>query len=484
MSFNLVVFHSEGGHKDKGLDLTNETNIMLESAKDNFENISVYTPSVLKSMGYHYHVKEYENTGLISCNPGQQYIGFCAWKPLILLLELEKMNDGDILVYKDINCTKIPIYKDFNNIRSNVQSYLNTVNFDVFVPRNHTGWVEPFSNKYFCKTNIIRELGEDHPFSYQYAGVCVFFICIRKSAISIQLLKEWLRACENEKWINGEKYGELYEGFKWSCPEQSILNVILANWVRYRIHDIPINFPNIYFHERNLNSIVTQIDMNYLQYLNHNTNTKPILLDNTNDIEINITKCQKYMNDKLFPIINRIGEELEGHIFCCDIFKNKQRNISLISSKYNSVLEIGFNSGFSAVLMLLSNPNIKLTCVDIGIHKYVIPCYNQLKEDFGNRIELIIGDSTVVLPNLINNHNKYELIHIDGCHEVDIAEKDIINTQLLSIPGKTVIIMDDLNISEYHYSLVQMWIKYINKFKYNEVDFPLFYCRWHDIILV
>ena len=133
-----------------------------------------------------------------------------------------------------------------------------------------------FQINIFCKTNIIRELGENHPFSYQYPGVCVFFMCIRKSYTSIQLLLDWLRACENEEWINGEQYGELIEGFCWSCPEQSILNVVLANWIRKRICNIPINFPQIYFHERDTDKKVTGIDMSYLNYLHDdNTNSQP-----------------------------------------------------------------------------------------------------------------------------------------------------------------------------------------------------------------
>jgi hypothetical protein len=240
---------------------------MVESAKHEVDNIAVYSPRILKSLGYEKYVKEYENTGLVSCNPGQQYMGFSAWKPLIMLLELEKMKDGDILVYKDVNCTKMPCYKDFGNFRNKVHSYLQHVGFDFFVPRNHEGWNEPFSNKYFCKTNVIRELGEDHPFSYEYAGVCVFFMCVRKSKVSVELLTDWLHACEHEEWINGEQYGELYEGFNWSCPEQSILNVVLANWIRKRKYDIPVNFPQLIFAERDLNRPYTNIDMRYLNFL-------------------------------------------------------------------------------------------------------------------------------------------------------------------------------------------------------------------------
>jgi hypothetical protein len=249
------------------------------------------------------------------------------------------------------------------------------------------------------------------------------------------------------------------------------------------------------FDNRDLNQTRTNMDMSYLKYLSEPdiSVTVPIITNipmTTTDVNIdtimqNILTCKNYINDFLNPIILSFRCEIEGNIFSCpELFMNKQKNISLISTKYNSVLEIGFNTGFSALLMLISNPNLKITCVDIGIHPYVLPCYYQLKSVFGDRIELIIGDSTIILPQLIEKSCHYELIHIDGSHEVEIAEKDIINTKKLSIPGKTIIIMDDMNLSEYHYSLVQTWIKYVNLYKYKEVDFPLFYCRWHDVILV
>jgi len=264
---NLVLFYSEGGDKDNGLPLTTEKDIMFESAKNAVDNISVYNPTILKNMGYEYHVKEREKAGLASCNPGVQSIGFFAWKPLIMLLELEKMNDGDILVYRDVNCTKIEVYKNYDNFRENVEGFINYVNFDFFVSRCHEGWVEPFSHKFFCKTNTIRELGENHPFSYNYPMIWAGFICVRKSDISIKLLKDWLHACENEEWINGEQYGELQDGFVWSCSEQSLLSLIISNWIRKRVHNIPINYPQVVFAERDLNRGYSNIDMRYLEYL-------------------------------------------------------------------------------------------------------------------------------------------------------------------------------------------------------------------------
>ena len=62
-------------------------------------------------------------------------------------------------------------------------------------------------------------------------------------------------------------------------------------------------------------------------------------------------------------------------------------------------MEIGFNSGFSTLLMLISNPNIHITCYDLGEHKYTIPCYQKLREIFKDRINIIIEDSRETLPS-------------------------------------------------------------------------------------
>jgi len=108
------------------------------------------------------------------------------------------------------------------------------------------------------------------------------------------------------------------------------------------------------------------------------------------------------------PIINNCGELLEGNIFTyhnttiyADLFIDKVKNISnlVLNKNIKNVMEIGFNSGFSTLLMLISNPNIKITCYDLGEHKYTIPCYELLKEIFKDRINIIIGDSTKTLNN-------------------------------------------------------------------------------------
>ena len=260
---NLVIFHSEGEPYDKGLNITEAKNIIKEIAKEHVDNIIIYTPRILRKMNYNYYVSENKNKGCYR-NPGGKDVGFLAWKPLICLLELEKMNDGDILVYRDCNCIKYPILKEYENFRENVKMFLNHCNFDFFISREDN----KMKLRNFCKTSVIRELGENHPFVYEFpllfGGLILIF---KKTDISLKFLQEWLKACENKDWINGQVHGKLDRKFKWHTAEQAILGVIIANWVRKRKYDIPVNYPNLMFSYRNLNKQVIPTNYKYLELL-------------------------------------------------------------------------------------------------------------------------------------------------------------------------------------------------------------------------
>ena len=163
---------------------------------------------------------------------------------------------------------------------------------------------------------------------------------------------------------------------------------------------------------------------------------------NEEQMNTTIDTTKKYINDVLLPIVHACHEDLEGHLFMCDNFINKVKNLTTLVSntKNKQVMEIGFNAGFSAALILFSNPDVHLTCVDLGFHRYVLPCYQKMKETFGDRIEMIIGDSTLTLPFLMNK--QYDLIHIDGGHTHEVALSDVQNSYRLS-KNETILIMDD-----------------------------------------
>jgi hypothetical protein len=113
-----------------------------------------------------------------------------------------------------------------------------------------------------------------------------------------------------------------------------------------------------------------------------------------------------------------------------------------------SVLEVGFNAGHSALLILSSNPHIKYVGVDIGEHSYTKEAGRILLNHFGNRFKLIIGDSTDILPILKLDKLKFEVIHIDGGHSRDQCLSDLRNATNLLIEESGQILLDDIKGSE------------------------------------
>lgn len=214
-------------------------------------------------------------------------------------------------------------------------------------------------------------------------------------------------------------------------------------------------------------------------------NYMTIFLNNIKDFTINnnINEAKAYIDNNLLPIINNCKELLEGNIFTIHNttkFKDlgiylKPKNISnlVLNKNIKNVMEIGFNSGFSTLLMLISNPNLHVNCFDLGEHKYTIPCYEKLKETFGDRINITIGDSTKTLQNINDN---YDLIHIDGGHSTKVADSDIINSYRLSKQG-TILIMDDYDFPNLH----NLWDSYIIKYNLKKLDINVYNSPHHDI---
>ena len=250
VKYKLICFYSEGPPNDNGLSLAHNKELMTNLAKDHFDEIIWYTPKKLKEMGYDYFVKERE-AGLVK-NPGMCKIGNCAWRPLIMLLELEKMEKGDILVYRDCNVKKYSFQhkpEQYKQLRQIIDYCLKTCNFDFFVPRESPHLLL----QSYVKTNIIRELGDNNAFTYKFPLHFSGLLTIaRKSPISIQLLTEWKQACEKEEWMDGKTYGPLYSNFRWFTPEQGILCVIISNWIRKRKFNIPPDYPKIQFKSRDI----------------------------------------------------------------------------------------------------------------------------------------------------------------------------------------------------------------------------------------
>ena len=170
-------------------------------------------------------------------------------------------------------------------------------------------------------------------------------------------------------------------------------------------------------------------------------------------------KTKEFIQTYLQPII-----DLEHDVMVPNILWRESEFIHwekiMRESGIKNILEIGFGAGFSTVFMLISNPEVKITCVDECFHRYSYACYEKIKEIFGeNRIQFYLGNSNTILPIL---KETYDLIHYDGCDGLEITEKDIIYTFPL-IKENTYFIF-----SKYHLS--ELWKKYSREFQLKKID--------------
>ena len=161
---------------------------------------------------------------------------------------------------------------------------------------------------------------------------------------------------------------------------------------------------------------------------------------------------------ELLKIIKAVGEPLEGNIFyqhldpnpkeqLLEQFLPKRAALAMFAMAHNNIVEIGFNAGFSALLMLTANPNLKLTSVDICEHKYTEPCFDYLASVFPGRITLVKGDSTQVLADVLQNDKALTGYIIDGGHGLSVAETDLRNV-IQYANNNAVLCFDDSDFVE------------------------------------
>lgn len=149
----------------------------------------------------------------------------------------------------------------------------------------------------------------------------------------------------------------------------------------------------------------------------------------------------------------------------------KQKLLYEVAKTCDSVLEIGTYIGHSALIMLLANPKLKLTTVDIMNH-LSLPATETLKKYFPEaEINFIHGNSLEVIPTL---NDKYDMFHIDGNHDVDFVIEEFAKCKALSSSNLYKVIFDDWHGERGPGSDVEKFV--LNTSKIQKYEIPN--CMW------
>ncbi len=81
----------------------------------------------------------------------------------------------------------------------------------------------------------------------------------------------------------------------------------------------------------------------------------------------------------------------------------------IIKHQINSVLEIGTAIGYSAIMMALANPNLKVTTIERDRNRYLEAVKNIKKFELEDRITLVFNDALEV-----NIEGTFDMIFIDA----------------------------------------------------------------------
>lgn len=115
----------------------------------------------------------------------------------------------------------------------------------------------------------------------------------------------------------------------------------------------------------------------------------------TNDKFIMIKEIKKYAKENKVPIMQDDGIDF--------------LTTFLIKKQITNVLEIGTAIGYSAIMMCLTSPNLKITTIERDKDRYMEALKNIKKFELEDRITLIFNDALDVSLN-----DKFDLIFIDA----------------------------------------------------------------------
>jgi hypothetical protein len=120
-----------------------------------------------------------------------------------------------------------------------------------------------------------------------------------------------------------------------------------------------------------------------------------------------------------------------------DMFK-KQDALFKIGKLSTRALEVGVYLGHSLLILLLSNPDLIIDCID-NDSRFSPIVVDYLNSNFNNRVKFYLGNANETLEKMTE---KYDLIHIDADHNEEAVAKQF-ELSLKCCAKNAYIVFDD-----------------------------------------
>jgi hypothetical protein len=157
-----------------------------------------------------------------------------------------------------------------------------------------------------------------------------------------------------------------------------------------------------------------------------------------------------------------------------DKMYEKQKLLYEAAKKATNVLEIGVYMGHSIFIMLLANPKLNITCIDID-DTYSFPATTLMKLKFNANINFIKGDSKHILPSI---GDKFDMFHIDGHHDAEYLNLEFHQCVKFANSENFTVIIDDYDAYPNKISEI---LENFQDYKISKKIIPN--CNWRNIVL-
>lgn len=242
-SINFTTFYTDSINDDC-LDLRDSLYKLNTAYKYIFNDFKAYSYAELNNNS---NTKKYvsRHNDIAIYNMNHNKIGFCKWKPYIILNEINKLNDNDIIVYRDVNVEKYEnILVDTDDMRVIINFIMSKTDF--YLSPELYPHIKLRTN---CKKYTLEKLLNNNEQYLNKPLLNVSFIIIKKNQNTINILKEWLEKCQDYNLLSPNVSNDENPGFSHHTPEQSILNCILYKY--YTNNEWPyVSFYNLNQPER------------------------------------------------------------------------------------------------------------------------------------------------------------------------------------------------------------------------------------------